>query len=958
MSSDRHERVSRIFLEARRLDAPGRLQYLRLHCAGDEPLKEEVDSLLAGETLADEFFSMPEPADTGPDTSRAHLEPGQMVEGFRLIEVIGHGGMGVVWEAEDTSLGRNVALKFLVTTPDDTDWEKRFTKEAKLLGSLNHPGIATAYGLHRAGGLLFLSMEMIRGGTLAHHLSKGRLPVSEALRIARDIAAALEEAHGYGVNHRDIKPANIMLEEPGGKVKILDFGLAGASVQKDLGTQGGTSFQNGAHSSPALAGTGPYMSPEQLEGHPLGRSVDVWAFGCVLYEMLTGSLAFDHPTVAKTLDAIRRTEPDWQALPTGLPDGIADLLRRCLKKDPAGRPVQIGQVREVLESALGMTPVAALPAPRQQRWPGGLLATWALGLTVTAGVLGLMWQGMGYTGLEDPDTSQSAAIPVPLPADDGPARIAAISPDGSHVVFVQDSRGGGWHLVMRELPLGKSKPLPGTKMASAPFFSPDGQWIGFFQNDRLMKMSIGGGLLIRLCAVTGNRGASWGDDGLITFTPNLRSGLAQVPEEGGTPEALTTLNSDRGEITHRWPHLLPDGRGVLFTVGHRSSDSFDDASVAVHDFNTGTSRILLSGGMRPRFVPPDRLIFARGGKLYTVGLDLDRLQLNGAPRIVLENVLTYPSTGHAYYAIAHTTGDLAYSDGGIWAGDRILEWYTPAGRAETLVSGLAPYGAFSLSPDGKRLAVTLARYYDELWLYDLAGGTRTRLTDGPTEGRGPTWTRDGSMITYATNVAGNEDIRWQKADGTDGGELLVSGPHRERPSSWHPDGQTLAYVEADPTTGSDIHLLVLGDEPTSMPFRVTGADERSPRFSPDGTLIAYLSDETGRHEAYVETYPEGDGRIQVSDSGAVDLRWNGKGDRLYFLSPVAQGLRILMAAYVSRQPGLSSLAPQEILEGPFMPVFDVDPLEERFLMARFAREQLPPSKNWLIHDWHGGRPGR
>ncbi|TDI28026.1 MAG: hypothetical protein E2P03_12000, partial [Acidobacteria bacterium] len=287
----------------------------------------------------------------------------------------------------------------------------------------------------------------------------------------------------------------------------------------------------------------------------------------------------------------------------------------------------------------------------------------------------------------------------------------------------------------------------------------------------------------------------------------------------------------------------------------------------------------------------------------------------------------------------------------------ILEWYTPAGRAETLVSGLAPYGAFSLSPDGKRLAVTLARYYDELWLYDLAGGTRTRLTDGPTEGRGPTWTRDGSMITYATNVAGNEDIRWQKADGTDGGELLVSGPHRERPSSWHPDGQTLAYVEADPTTGSDIHLLVLGDEPTSMPFRVTGADEHSPRFSPDGTLIAYLSDETGRHEAYVETFPEGDSQIQVSGSGAVDLRWNGKGDRLYFLTPLAQGRRILMEAYVSRQPELSSLAPQEVIEGPFMPVFDIDPFEERFLMSRFAREQLPPRKGWLIHDWHGGRPG-
>ncbi len=899
---------------------------------------------------------MPESITGDPDASPAHLEPGQIVGNFRLMEVVGHGGMGVVWKAEDTSLGREVALKFLATAPDDPDWEERFTQEAKLLGSLKHTGIATAYGLHRADGLLFLSMEMIRGGTLAHRLSKGRLPIRSALRIARDIAAALEEAHGYGVNHRDIKPANIMLEEPNGAVKILDFGLAGASVHASTGAQGDNSEPVDPQTAATLAGTGPYISPEQLAGRPLGRAVDIWAFGCVLYEMLTGSLAFGHPTYAKTFDAIRRSEPDWKALPPKLPEGVTELLRRCLQKDPARRPVQISQVREAMEAALGTTPVAPAPAP-QQRWGlGGLLATWAIGLTLTAGVLGLMWQGSGFTGTEDPGMNHSDVVPLAMPAGEGLTRIGAISPDGSHIVFTRDGQQDDSRLVLRELSQGKDRPLPGTEKAGSPFFSPDGQWIGFSQNGWLMKVSIDGTQLIRLCAVIGARGASWGDDGRITFTPNLRSGLAQVPEEGGTPEVLTTLNSGLGEITHRWPHTLPGGRAVLFTVGHRSIDSFDDASVAVHDLDSGATRILLSGGTRPQFMAPNHLIFARGGKLYSVGLDPERLQLQGSPTVVLDAVLSSPTIGTAFYGIAGKSGDLIYADGGAWTGDRILEWYTPSGRVDALVSGLAQYGYFSLSGDGKRLAVTLNRYYDELWLYDLANGTRVRLTDGPSEGRTPTWTRDGSKIAFAKNLEGNEDISWRRTDGTGASELLVNGPNREDPSSWHPDGRTLAYVEMNPTTGLDIHLRVLGNEPPSIPFRVTDSNEQAARFTADGALIAYLSDETGRLEAYVETYPERDQRIQVSNSGVVDLHWNGKGDRLYFLTPIAPGHRILMAAFVSRQPDLSALAPVAIIEGPFTPVFDVDPLQERFLMGRYAREQIAPSKGWLIHDWSGGLP--
>jgi serine/threonine protein kinase/Tol biopolymer transport system component len=958
MPSARHKRISEIFLAARNLAGAQREDYLSSQCAGDQPLREEVESLLESKTLAAAFFSPSEYVELEIDWVRTRLHPGEMVGIFRLIGEIGHGGMGVVWKAEDTQLGREVALKFLLAAPDEKHWEQRFTQEAQLLGSMKHPGIATAYGLHRASGFLFLSMELIHGMTLAHHLRKGRLSTREGLLIARDLVTAIEESHRLGISHKDLKPANIMLEEPHGKAKILDFGLAGASVKQRTRTVAAHSADPELDTLPGLGGTGPYFTPEQLAGQALQRSVDIWGFGCVMYEMFSGSRAFERATFEQTFNAIRNEEPRWTALPATLPEEVSGLIRRCLQKKPTLRPT-IETVREEIESSLtAIDPLvgapgypAVAPADKGRHSPTRPGNALIYGLGLAALVALLAWGGALFVRTASPPEEITQEIHLESPHDGRLNVLGDFSPDGTRAVFATGERQPGLGLILRDLQTQKDRLLPGTIGADSPFFSPDGKWLGFFQNNWLMKIALDSEQTVKLCRAIAGRGASWGKDGNIVFTPHLRSGLAWVSEDGGEPHELTTLADSGEEITHRWPHLLPGGRGVLFTVGLRSIDSFDDASVAVHDLHTGTTSLLLNGGMRPQFLAPDRLIFARNGNLYSIKFDLESLKLHGSPEVVLNGVVTNPATGHSYYRIASETGDLIYMAGAPNQGDRVLEWHAPGEQVETLAAAPGRYGFFSLAGNGRRLAVTLNRYYDELWIYDLIDGSRTRLTTGPAEGRTPILTHDGNRVAYANNLLGNEDIYWQKTDGSAPGEVLVQGPNQEEPSGWHPDGETLAYVSHDPVTGKDIHLYRRDKNPETLPFQVTEYNEFSARFSPDGSLIAYLSDELGLPGVYVETYPERDRRILVSSTGVTDLRWNSSGNRLYYLTTGTLGERTLMAAPVESAPDLAIGPAEPVVTGSFLPVFEVDPRGERFLLSRFALEQLSSPQVRLIPNW-------
>jgi serine/threonine-protein kinase len=899
---------------------------------------------------------------------------GQTLGRYRIEEKIGAGGMGDVYRAHDSKLGRNVAIKVLPETfARDAERLTRFEQEARLLASLNHLNIAAIYGLEESDGQQFLVLELVPGPTLAERLSSGPLPSEEAQTVCGQIAEAIEAAHDRGIIHRDLKPSNIKVT-PDGKVKVLDFGLAKAFAgdESAFDLSRSPTISQSATRAGTLLGTPAYMSPEQARGKPVDKRTDIWAFGCVLYECLTSKQAFSGETVSDTLAKILTSEPDWTALPAETPPTVQHLLRRCLQKNANRRLRDIGDARIEMEEPLATPATPSVPAGRPQpRWRETIAWVVASLMAVLA-VAVVTWHQVSI-GRRQFSAKLPARVVIPLsetePVDLETLQPAvALSPDGTKIVYVAN-HGGKRQLYVRELNKSQAELIPGSEGAYNPFFSRDGRWVGFFSGWLLKKVSLAGGAPVPLLAVPPvTRGASWGPDDTIVFTTNPNGGLSQISAVAENNKGWWRAGRDVrgppnpaiGEYSHRWAEFLPGRRVVLFTID--TGGSFDDARIGVLDLKTGKTKVVLEGGTNARYARSGHLVFARAGRLLAVVFDLERLEAAGEPVAVVENVAMEPE-GAAQFALSEE-GTLAYVSGRTSVPLRKLVWVNRRGEAEALPAPPRSYMNPALSPNGRRVAVTIfdgSNY--EIWISDVSRGTLTRETFDPGEDFSPVWNPDGRRITFSSEVGGTApQLFWAFADGSGRPEKMIQGQPTllvDAPGSYSPGGSVLAYVQhefavdIDSWTKSDISFLRLQGQRKPEPFLHTAFNEYAPRFSPDGRWLAYVSDESGRDEVYVQAFPGPSGKVQVSIEGGTEPVWNPRGRELFYRNG-----QKMMVVTVTTNPTFTASKPRLLFEKPYAMTYrpdawqnyDVSPDGQHFLMVK-AEQELAATQINVVLNW-------
>ncbi len=843
------------------------------------------------------------------------LLPGTRLGPYEILSPLGAGGMGEVYRARDTRLNRDVALKVL-PAPVAADAERmaRFEREAQVLASLNHPNIASIYGLEESGGMRALVMELVEGPTLAERLKSGAIPLDDALPIARQVAEALEAAHEHGVIHRDLKPANIKIT-PEGTVKVLDFGLAKALpvAPSDVGgvrekpLQDSPTLSAMATQAGVILGTAAYMSPEQAKGKSVDRRADIWAFGCVLYEMLAGEQAFKGETVPDTLAAVLKTEPHLNAIATTTPARVQNLLRRCLEKDPKRRLQAIGEARIALEEtpsgapdigAIHEWPLQAVPAvgisPLQ---PWRRLLPWAL---AAAGILGcgvLAIVARRYAR----QPKEEGAIRFSVSPPEGTSFTEfSLSPDGRRLAFTTASSGSGSNVLwVRSLDDLTAKPLPGTEQARLPFWSPDGDYLGFFAGLNLKKIEVSGGPPVGVCDASLGQGGSWAPDGTILFAPNSTSPLYRVSAGGGQPVAVTTLDPSRREASHYFPQFLPDKRHFLYDV---DSESADFSGTYVGSLEGGKPKLLLRGSSHGVYAPPGYLLFVHDGTLMAQRFDLGRLELSGDPVPIAQSAGAMQSSLRAMVT-ASRNGILAYGTGASAAGWQ-LEWFDRDGKPAGTIGGSQIFFTPRLSPSGKELAVAIGRGASptrDIWVFDRARGVETRLTFNPFHNWTPVWSPDGTRLAFSSNPKGRFHIYEKAANGTGTTQPLLEDNATEYVDSWSSDGMYIAYGREDPQgkPGWDIWILPLFGDMKPFPLLQSQFNKEDPSFSSDGKWLAYDSDESGRWEVYIVPFPQGNGKWQVSTGGGSQPRWRRDGKELFYLSAENR----LMATEVQEKNG-------------------------------------------------------
>jgi serine/threonine protein kinase len=832
---------------------------------------------------------------------------GQTIAHYRITAKLGEGGMGAVYRATDTKLGRDVAVKVLPDSfAQDPDRMVRFEREAQVLASLNHPNIAAIYGVEDRA----LIMELVEGEDLA-----GPVPVNKAIDYARQITDALSAAHDKGIIHRDLKPANIKIT-PDGVVKVLDFGLAKATDLTKLDTTidpvNSPTVVAGTMAG-VIMGTAAYMAPEQARGQAVDKRADIWAFGVVLFEMLTGKPLFNGETVSDTLASVMKDEIDFSKLPKNTPPNVTILLTKCLQRDRKNRLRDLGDAWLELPAAV---------APRRTS-----LLPWALlGAVIFLSAIAL-WK---------PWLKPSAQPVLHFDIDTGGEDVSqpAISPDGSQLAFVSGGR-----LNIRRFDQPAALPLSGTEGASYPFFSTDGQWLAFFSGAKLHKISAGGGAVITLCDAPSGRGGSWYPDGSIVAALNTSGGLTRIPVNGGPATPVTEVKMDAVPIlSHRWPQVLPEGRGVLYTV-------FDvSGSLRVQPAASGQAKVLIENTTYGRYVSTGHLLYHQQGSIYAAPFSLERLELTGPAQPLVHDVATLPSPGFAEFDVS-TSGTLVYKLG--FTARRIISWIDASGKTQPLPLKPGFYGTPSLSQDGNRLALTIER---NIWVYDIARDILNRVTfDGPNR-IAPIWSPDSEYLAFSDGGA-RGSLAWIRSTGGTAVEHLA-----ERsvafPSSFSPDGHWIAFHKPTPESDLDPWIAPVSREGPAMRvgapkplFREKG-NQIYPRVSPDGRWIAYQSNESGRMEIFVIPFSSGaagSGKWQISSEGGALATWSRSGRELFFLNPER---RIMVAPYTTSAGSFVADKPRvwsdrQLTEIGNFPSFDVAPDGNRIIAILDETEAKP-----------------
>jgi eukaryotic-like serine/threonine-protein kinase len=864
------------------------------------------------------------------------LTSGAKLGSYEILAAIGAGGMGEVYRAWDSKLRRDVALKVLPEAfARETERLTRLHREAQVLASLSHPNIAAIYGFEDSGSTHALVMELVEGPALADRIKSGAIPQDEALPIAKQIAEALEYAHERGIVHRDLKPANIKLAG-NDTVKILDFGLAkameGEAASADLSNSPTLSAM--ATRAGFLLGTAAYMSPEQAKGKTVDRRTDIWAFGCVLYEMLTGKLAFSGETVSDTLAAVIRAEPDWSQLPSCTPPAIHALLRRCLKKDPRQRLQAIGDARITIEEVLCGAPqgpesstAGTRPAPAYiSAFPWLLSAFLAIAL-VTAFLF-----FPSNASKPEPPLRLNIALPPGWTFQNNTSINLAISRDGTKVAYVL--RGGGSssqapQIWLRNLGDFAATPVPGTEGADTPFFSPDGQWLGFYLNQKIQTVSLSGGLPQAICDSSGPYGATWGTDGEIYFGDEF-TGLFRAPSSGGERERILAPDKDNAELGLIEPQILPGGQALLITVVKRFS--VEQSSIAVLSLKTAERKILLQNATSPHYVSPGYIVFARSGTLWAAPFDSKLLKLTGEAIPLVSGVANHSGAVMEQFDLSNE-GKLVYAPGAESEAQRSIVELDRSGNAHTVTTQALPYEDLSLSPDGHRLAVTVEGIDWNIWVYDLDAKALRRLTF-ENDNRDPFWSADGKSIVYTSLRNGQWGLYEKAADGTGSEKTLFRSPEWTVASSFSPDNRSLIFFHQ--TTGESTWVLPLenGGKPylyLQGPFAIW-----FPKFSPDGRWVAYESTESGRHETYVQSFSGAAGKWQISNEGGARPVWPSKSKELFYLKDNA-----LMAVPVQTSPVFSYGTPRKLFQGDFKTsgqYYDASPDGQHFY---FIKESGP-----------------
>ena len=971
MTADRLTQIEQAYHDARERRGEDQSRFLDVVCGADPLLRLQLETLLRQDSSADTLLDRPA-IEAVLETTALGVS-GTRIAAYEVLELIGAGGMGEVYRARDTALNRDVALKTLSPVFADPDRNAMFRREAQTLASLNHPNIAAIYGFEEADGVHVLVLELVEGLTLADRIAKGPIAIDEVLPIARQIIEGLEAAHERGIVHRDLKPANIKVR-PDGTVKILDFGLAKAFGPAVPAVEAANdSPPMNAHLSAAAGtfGTAAFMSPEQVKGGDVDKRNDVWAFGCVLYEMVTGQRAFGRDDVDATLSAILRDTPDWAAWPDTLPPYVRELVEGCLEKDRKQRIADISTARFLMNERRTVATASLPTAGRQSRWQHVLLVAAALSTAAIGGLA--IWKAKPTTNEPVAGVTRfSFSLPDDQQFTNAGRPLLAISPDGTQVVYVANQR-----LYVRRMSDAEARPLPGTESAGAvtsPVFSPDGRYIAFWSagDQTLKRIALTGGTALTICQAAPLFGMSWGPDGILFGQAG--KGIMRVQSAGGLPELLVDVKA--GELAAD-PQSLPDERGTLFTLrpeGRGGLELWDQARIVVRTSNGGKPKTIIEGASGGRYLSTGHIVYAVEGRLYAVAFDLRQLTVQGRPVPVLEGVARSANTPVIQFGVSNT-GSLVYIPGPAATSAHPqfnLAILDETGKTSVLKLLPGTYESPRVSPDGTQLAVSIGDYREaDIWIYDLSGtSAMRRLTFGGTN-RFPVWSADGRYVAFQSDREGDRAVFWQRAD--------VSGNTAERltraesgsshlPESWSRQHDAFTYsVFSDSSGRFTLSSFSLRDKRSHVLQGIQSTLPLASEFSPDGRWLSYSMSEarvgTAQATAFVEPFPPTGAKFQISETRrGFHPVWSPDGKRLSYSTGIGPDGPQWVTARLAFGPQFAVGSVVKIPNGglldsvPFAPMnernYDVTPDGRRIgLFHADAAATAPPTVINVVLDW-------